>query len=128
MNTTFEQIYETELARPVSAGRAMNRATVLFGFLRAMATTGKGGERRFPHTTLHRHRLALRRAGIGRVEDPMTLRAIARDLGATDRDSLTRLVWFLNCDTRRTLEGVAEKWDDLISGAHEVISFSEEPR
>jgi hypothetical protein len=123
---TFQRLYGAEFTRSGSQQRAFSRALVLRGFLLSLADYDKVGALPFAHSTYVRHKAALRRLGFAPLATPLDLAQLGHDLGISDPDRLTRLLWTLQTDEQRSFEKVASTWADFVAEAQALIPALEE--
>jgi hypothetical protein len=125
---TFRCIYSAELDRTGSTTRAFNRAVVTYGFLTTIALPAQGTGHLFARATHFRHKATLRRVGLAPIQTPQDLALLGKDLGATDRESLGRLLWTLNTDRRspdaqkRSLAFAVESGEQFLTDAIDLLA------
>jgi len=127
--TTFHTILAAELARPQSTPtRAFGRALSLMGFLIAISSSDKR-PLRVAEASYYRHKASLRAAGIvpatsSEVISSEALAQLAGDLGLTNKTALARLLWTLDTDRLRSLDGVAAHYHETIEEALSLLGLT----
>jgi hypothetical protein len=124
---TFHTILAAEVSRPQSTPtRAFGRALSLMGFLSAIASSDKR-PLRVAEASYYRHKASLRAAGIvpasGEALSSEALAQLAGDLGLDNPTALARLLWTLDTDRLRSLDGVAAHYRETIKEALSLLGF-----
>ena len=115
---TFKRLFAA--AEASTPARQFTAAASAWMFLTTVAQCDRP-ELPVSRGTVRRRVAELRRAGVAPIASSSQLVHLARDLGVSDRDSLTRLVWVLNAQRHSTRAGIDRAAGPMVGDAMAAI-------